>query len=157
MIEKTPRLPTTKEFLRGIRNAATILAISFTLTNCSSPEEKYEKQLQKVQELEYALQQQERNYHSVASQWEIQDGLRKEWADPSINQEIWYSIDRAKDQDKEIYETKKELAKAQRKLAKMKEEIEFREARRVAEHSETLNPNKYEYIPEEFKRSRKAK
>jgi hypothetical protein len=48
-----------------------------TLTNCASPEEKYERQVQKVQELEYKLMQQQKNYHDVATQWAIQEDLKK--------------------------------------------------------------------------------
>jgi hypothetical protein len=38
----------------------------------------------------------------------------------------------------------------------MKEEMDFRN-RAISEYSEKPKPHKYDYIPEEFKRSREAK
>lgn len=156
MIEKAPNQPLSKRLFKWFRNIATALAISLTLTNCASPEEKYERQVQKVQELEYKLMQQQKNYHDVATQWAIQEDLKKNWADQTINQEIWYSIERTHDQDQEIFDTKEDLAEAQRELATMKEEMDFRN-RAISEYSEKPNPHKYDYIPEEFKRSKEAK
>lgn len=157
MVEKGPNKPRSEKLIRWIRDTATIFAISLVLTNCtSSPEERYQRQQQKVQDLEYRLKQLQENYYNVSTQWEIQENLKKNWADPTINQEIWYSIQRTKDQDKEISKTKEKLAIAQRDLARMKEEIDFRNSRTTVEHSEKPNPHKYDYIPKEFERNRAA-
>lgn len=157
MIEKIKEFVSKENTPQRARNAGIIASICLALTACSSKEEQYQAQLQKVQELEYALKQQSDDYHDVSTQWEIQENLKKEWADKTINQEIWYSINRTRNQDKEIAKKKEELSKAQKKLAKMKEDIDFEEAKRFAERSDVPNPDKYNYIKEEFERAEKAK
>ena len=135
-----------------IRNTAIIATIALTLSSCSSKEESYQKQVKEVQQLEYELKQQAENYRYVATQQNIQQDLKEEWADATINQEIWYSLDRAEKQDENIAKTKKKLSEAQAKLARMKEKMQ------EVDQSERLNSrlktDKYDYIPEEFKRSR---
>jgi len=150
--EWTPSMNIISKWIRY----ATVGASIFIILSCSSNEEKYQKQLEKVQELEYKLKQQAENYHDISTQWKIQEDLKKEWADKTINQEIWYSIDRTRDQDKEISETKEELAKAQKKLAEMKEDLNYTRAKDQSKYNDIPNPDKYNYIPEEFKRGRKS-
>lgn len=139
---------------KKFHNTVLVLLLSAALWGCSTPAEKIQKQQEEVARLEYKLKQQSKNYHNVARQQNIQIDLREEWADPTINQEIWYATDRANDYDKEIEKTKKKLAKAQEKLAKLREEYNV-----VASPSNSncskLNPNKYDYIPEEFNRASK--
>ena len=89
MREASSNLLSTKKLTKWIRDTATIFAIGLALSSCSTPQEKYEEQLQKVQELEHSLKQQAENYHRVAVQENIQQDLKDEWADATINQEIW--------------------------------------------------------------------
>lgn len=142
-------------------DAIIIGAIALILSSCWSKEENYQKQLQKVQELEYKLKQQSENYRQVSLQQNIQQDLKQWWADPTINQEIWYSLDRAEDQDEKIAKTKKALSKAQKKLAEMSEDLandrqesKTNEQRQTERLNTRLNPGKYGYIDEEYKRSR---
>ena len=157
MREASSNLLSTKKLTKWIRDTATIFAIGLALSSCSTPQEKYEEQLQKVQELEHSLKQQAENYHRVAVQENIQQDLKDEWADATINQEIWYSLDRANDQDKNIAKTKEKLSKAQRELARMQEEMQNIEQINEERLNQRLKTDKYDYIPEEFKRSRGAK
>lgn len=152
MRETTPNLSVTEKSIKRIRNTLAIATV-LTLTNCSTPEEKYEKQLQKVQQLEYKLKQLQKNYYDVSTQREIQEDLKKNWADSSIDQEIWYSIERTEEQEKKIEETKEDLAEAQKKLASMKEEAEIS---RIKASTKKPDPHKYDYIPKEFERSRES-
>ena len=152
MIENIKKSPLMHKFSQWIRNAATVASICLILWSCSSNEEKYQAQIEKVQQLEYKLKQQKNNYRDVSTQRKIQEDLKKEWADPTINQEIWYSIDWVRDQDKEIEKTKKELADAQKKLAKMKEDLDIKTTNRWVEYTDVPNPHKYDYISEEFER-----
>lgn len=156
MVESIRKSPFINGISKWIRNAATIASICLALTSCSTKEEQYQAQLEKVQELEYTLKQQAKNYHDVSTQWEIQENLKKEWADQTINQEIWYSVERTRDQDREIAETKEELAKAQKKLAKMEEELAHERASKQVEYKDVPNPNKYDYIIEEFERTARS-
>jgi hypothetical protein len=48
------------------------------LSSCSSKEEKFQKQVEKVQQLEYELKQQAENYRYVATQQNIQQDLKDE-------------------------------------------------------------------------------
>ena len=148
-MEKISILKLDKKTLEKLRNSAIIATIALILSGCSTKEEKLQKQIAEVQRLEYALKQQAENYRQVADQQNIQQDLKDEWADPTINQEIWYSLDRASAQDKKIAKTKKKLQKAQKKLAKMKEDIN-----NVTSTDERLNTSKYDYIPQEFERSK---
>lgn len=157
MIENIKKSPLINKFSKWIRNAATIASICLILGSCSSNEEKYQALREKVQQLEHTLKQQTKNYHEVSTQRQIQENLKKEWADPTINQEIWYSIERTRDQDKEIAETKEKLAKAQRELAKMEEEINYAKAEKQVEYTDVPKPDKYKYILEEFERTEKAR
>lgn len=147
--------------LKNFYNTIITAAIALALSGCLSKEEKYQKQLQKVQELEYKLDQQAENYNQVWLQQNIQQDLKQWWADPTINQEIWYALDRAEDQDEKIAKTKKKLSKAQRKLAEMSEDMashrqeqEINKQREKERLNTRLNSNKYDYIKEEYKRSR---
>ena len=132
---------------------ATTVALCLTLGACSSPAEKIQKQKEIVAELTHKLEQQSKNYHEVARQQNIQIDLRDEWADATINQEIWYATDRGNDYDKKIAKTKKKLAKAQEKLDKLEEEYNITTT--STPNYGKLNPIKYDYIPEEYKRSQK--
>lgn len=156
MIEKFKEFFSKQNTPERARNAGIIASICLALTACSSKEEQYQAQLEKVQQLEYTLKQQTKNYHDVSTQRKIQEDLKKEWADPTINQEIWYSIDRTRDQDKEISKTKEKLAKAQRKLAEMEEELNYAKAKKQAEYTDVPKPDKYKYVMEEFERSEGA-
>ncbi len=155
-MEKINTLPTWK-FSKRIRNTAIITTLGLALSSCSSKEEKFQKQVEKVQQLEYELKQQAENYHYVATQQNIQQDLKDEWADPTINQEIWYSLDRAEDQDEKIARTKEKLSEAQRELARMKEEMQDTREINNERLKRRLKTDKYDYIPEEFKRSRNTK
>ena len=153
MIENSPNLLSTKKLTKWIRDTATIFAIGLALSSCSTPQEKYQKQVEKVQQLEYELKQQAENYRYVATQQNIQQDLKDEWADATINQEIWSSLNRAENQDKEIAKNKDKLSEAQAKLARMKEEMyEIDQTERL---NSRLKTDKYDYIPEEYARSRK--
>lgn len=138
---------------RYLLKLAATVAICATLGSCSTSTEKIQKQEERVAELTYELEQQAKNYHEVARQQNIQIDLRNEWADATINQEIGYSTDRGNDYDKKIAKTKKKLAKAQKKLAKLKEEYNVTTTSNP--NYDKLNPTKYDYIPEEYERSKK--
>ncbi len=157
MVEKIPNQPRSKKLVRWVRDAATVFGISLALISCDeTTQDLYQRQLEKVQQLEHKLLKQRENYYNVSRQWEIQEDLKKNWADPTINQEIWYAIQLTEDQDQEIERTKKELEEAQRELARMKEEIDFVGSKNTVEYNKKPNPDKYDYILEEFKRSREA-
>lgn len=146
MEKKTNTLPKLeKRNLKKMRDGAIMAMIALVLGGCSTKEEKLQKQINKVQRLEYALKQQSENYRQVAEQQNIQQDLKDGWADPTINQEIWYSLDWAETQDGKIYETKKKLGKAQKKLAKMREDWYG-----TTSSGGKLNPEKYGYIPKEY-------
>jgi hypothetical protein len=67
------------------------------------------------------LQKQAENYRIVAGEQNIQQDLKEEGADLSINQEIGYALNYADDQDVAIAKTKRKLNRAQRRLARMQE------------------------------------
>lgn len=135
-----------------------ILALCATLTWCQTKEQKIERQARKVAELEYMLQKQSENYHRVYIQENVQQDLKQEWADPTINQEINYSLNWAADQDVAIARTKQRLNRAQRKLARMQEQWWWAhyDQQSNEERLNTRLEDKYDYIKEEFERSREA-
>jgi len=149
--------PFTWNFSKKIRDATILVTIALTLSGCWSKEENFENQVKKVQQLEYELKQQAENYRYVATQQNIQQDLRDEWADATINQEIWYSLDRAEEQDEKIAETKEKLNEAQKELARMKEEMRDIRQTNSDRLKTRLKIDKYDYIPAEFERSRNAK
>lgn len=158
------RINTSIEWKKSnkLHNIAIIAAMILALSSCTSKEEQYEKQLQKVYELEneiHGLQnkltEQANNYEMVSIDENLQQDLKRNWADPSINQEIWYALDRASERDKEIAETKEDLGEAQSKLAKAKEKLamlkwELENDRQIQSKKldTRLNPDKYDYIKE---------
>ena len=145
-MEKKVNTSTNTGVLEKMRNAAIVATIALILSGCSTKEEKLQKQIAEVQRLEYALKQQSKNYHKVAEQQNIQQDLKNKWADLTINQEIWYSLEWAIKQDKKIKKTKKKLGNAQKKVAKMKEKWYGI----TSTNSGKLNPKKYDYIPKEY-------
>lgn len=163
------RINTSIEWKKSnkLHNIAIIAAMILTLSSCTSKEEQYEKQLQKVYELENEvnglrnkLAEQANNYEMVSIDENLQQDLKRNWADASINQEIWDALDRASEQDKEIAETKKDLGDAQSKLAKARENLamlewELENDRQIqSKRLDTrLNPDKYGYIEKETKRN----
>ena len=146
------------KFTKWIRDASMILALCATLTWCQPKEARIERQTRKVAELEYMLQKQSENYHRVYIQENIQQDLKEEWADLTINQEIDYSLNWAADQDVAISRTKRRLNRAQRKLARMQEKWWWAayDKKSNEERLNTRLDDKYNYIPEEFERSREA-
>ena len=143
---------------KWIRDTGMILALCATLTWCQPKETRIERQTRRVAELEYMLQKQSENYHRVYIQENIQQDLKEEWADLTINQEIDYSLNWAADQDVAISKTKRRLNRAQRKLARMQEKWWWAIHDKKS-NEERLNirlDDKYDYIPEEFERSRDA-
>lgn len=155
MTEKLQNLSLWQKVSRTLKSSATIATICLTLTGCLSDQEKLQRQTDKVKQLERELIQQSENYGIVATQENIQQDLKDEWADLSINEDIWYSHEYADDQEIKIAKTKKKLNKEQRKLARMWEKS-WKPSNTVNFDEERLNPGKYEYIPEEFRRSREA-
>lgn len=147
----------TWNFSKKIRDVAVLATIALTLSGCWSKEENFEKQVKKVQQLEYELKQQAENYRYVATQQNIQQDLKEWWADATINKEIWYSLDRAEEQDEKIAKTKEKLSEAQKELARMKEEMGNTEQINDNKLKKRLRIDKYDYIPKEFKRSGKSK
>ncbi len=156
MAEKLQNLSLWQKASRALKSGATIATICLTLTGCLSDQEKLQRQTDRVKQLEHELIQQSKNYNMVASQENIQQDLKDEWADLTINEEIWYSHEWADDQEVQIAKTKKKLNKEQRKLARMREKSWKPNSTTVNFNEERLNPEKYEYIPEEFRRSREA-
>ena len=167
-VSSAPSSNPRKEGKNSFSRLAIIFAIALTLSGCSNPQKEYKKCSKEVTELTALYEQQAQNYEEVATQENIQQDLKNEWADPTINQDIWYSHDRANDQDKNIAETKKQLSKAQRNLAKAKEDLAKAEAVKKKEEAEReaskkesnkqkLNPHKYDYVKEELKRGREVK
>lgn len=155
MIEKLQNSTLKQKASRTFRNSAAVVAICLALAWCQSPEEKLQRQTDKVKQLERELIQQSENYGIVATQENIQQDLKDEGADLSINQEIWYSHEWADDQEIKIAKTKKKLSKEQKKLATMREKS-WKPSNAINFDEKRLNPEKYEYIPEEFRRSREA-
>ena len=149
----------TNKFTKWIRNASMILALCAVLAWCESMETRIEKQTRRVAELEYMLQKQAENYHRVAIQENIQQDLKEEGADHSINQEIGYALNYADDQDVAIAKTKRKLNREQRKLARMIERswwVVYDQKSNEERLNHRLKTEKYDYIPEEYKRSREA-
>jgi len=158
-----------KEISKSSQSKAIIAAVLFslgvTLTGCDSPwgcspTERIQRQQNRVEQLTHELIQESENYKEVARQQNIQIDIREEWADATINQEIWYATDRAKDYDKKIAKTKKKLARAQRRLDRLEEKHGVSSSPTTNSSSSNigrLNSQKYEYIPEEFKRSKASK
>ena len=130
----------------------TILAISLALGWCSSPQEKIHKLESEIAALEHTLITESKHYDDVTRQQNIQIDLREEWADPSINQEIGYATERAQSYDSKIEKTKKKLAKKQRKLNNLQEKYSIEVTWNSMQWR--LKPGKYEYIIEEYNRSR---
>lgn len=151
MAERLQNLSLWQKASRALKSSATIATICLTLTGCLSDQERLQRQTEKVKQLERELIQQSENYNIVATQENIQQDLKDEWADLTINQEIWYSHEWADDQEIQIAKTKKKLNEEQRKLARMREKS-WKPSNTVNFDEERLNPGKYEYIPEEFKR-----
>ena len=163
------RINTSIEWKKSnkLHNIAIIAAMILTLSSCTSKEEQYERQLQKVYELENEvnglrnkLDEQRNNYEMVSIDENLQQDLKKNWADPSINQEISDAHDRASEQDKKITETKKDIGDAQSKLGKAREKLamlewELENDRQIqSKRLDTrLNPDKYDYIEKETKRN----
>jgi len=144
--------------------AAVLFSLGVTLTGCDSPfwcspTEKIQKQQNRVEQLTHQLLQESENYEEVVRQQNIQIDIREEWADATINQEIWYATDRAKDYDWKIGRTKRKLARAQRKLDRLEERygISWSTTSSSSSQIERLNAQKYKYIPEEFRRSKASK
>lgn len=152
--------PTSKAII-----AAVLFSLGVTLTGCDSPwgcspTEKIQRQQNRVEQLTHELIQESENYKEVARQQNIQIDIREEWADATINQEIWYATDWAKDYDGRIAKTKKKLARAQRRLDRLEEKYGVSSSSTTNSSSSNigrLNSQKYEYIPEEFKRSKASK
>lgn len=130
----------------------TIVAISLALSSCSTPQERIQKLEAEVAALEHTLLTKSEHYSDLATQQNIQIDLREEWADPTINQEIGYATERAQNYDSTIAKTKKKLAKKQKKLNELKEKYVVSTTQSTQQ--ERLNPTKYNYIPEEYRRSR---
>jgi hypothetical protein len=144
--------------------AAALLYLSVALSGCDypfwwSPTERIQRQQNKVEQLTYQLLQEQENYNEVARQQNIQVDIRDEWADATINQEIWYATDRAKDYDWRIAKTKRKLARAQKRLNRLEEKYWISSSTTNSSSSKIgkLNPKKYDYIPEEFNRSKASK
>ncbi len=155
MTEKLQNPTLNQKVSRTFRNSAAIVAICLALAWCQSPEEKLQKQAEKVKQLERELIQQSENYSYVATQENIQQDLKDEWADLTINQEIWYSHEWADEQDVKIENTKKKLYEEQKKLATMLENS-WKPSNTANFNEERLNSKKYKYVSEEFWRSREA-
>ena len=142
--------------------AAALLYLGVALSGCDcpfwrSPTERIQRQQNKVEQLTYQLLQEQENYNEVARQQNIQVDIRDEWADATINQEIWYATDRAEDYDWKIAKTKKKLARAQKRLNRLEEKHGVSPSSTRSSSSSNigkLNPKKYDYIPEEYRRSR---
>lgn len=158
-----------KEISKSSQSKAIIAAVLFSLgttfTGCDSPwgcspTEKIQRQQNRVEQLTHQLLKESENYEEVARQQNIQIDIREEWADATINQEIWYATDWAKDYDAKIAKTKKKLARAQRRLDRLEEKYGVSSSSTTNSSSSNigrLNAKKYEYIPEEFKRSKASK
>lgn len=139
---------------------AVLFSLGVTLSWCYSPTERIQRQQNRVEQLTHELLKESENYWEVARQQNIQIDIREEWADATINQEIWYATDWAQDYDKKIARTKRKLARAQKRYATLQEK--YGSTYSATPNSSTynvgrLNAKKYEYIPEEFKRSKASK
>ena len=143
----------TGKWIKHSRLVPFFVALSLTLGACSTPAEKIQHQRDKVNRLEQLLIQQSKNYHEVAKQQNIQIDLREEWADQTINQEIGYATEWALDYDEKIKKTKEKLAKEQRELDEMEEKYGIPTNSSTPIHWR-LKQTKYDYIPEEYNRSR---
>lgn len=145
--------------------ATVLFSLGVTLTGCDSPfwcspTEKIQRQQNRVEQLTGQLLQESENYKEVARQQNIQIDIKEEWADATINQEIWYATDWAKDYDARIASTKRKLARAQRRLNRLEEKYGTSSSSTTSSSSSNigrLNSQKYDYIPEEFNRSKASK
>lgn len=149
-----------------LRNVAIIATMFLALTSCTSKEKQYENQLQKVHKLENKVNglqsrliEQSNNYEMVSIDENIQQDLKRDWADASINQEIWDALNRASEQDERIAKTKEELANTQTDLFEAREKLatlewELKNYRHTQEKRQDtrLNPGKYGYIEKELKK-----
>ena len=150
-----------------LRNVAIIATMFLALSSCTSKEKQYENQLEKVHKLENKVNwlqnkliEQSNNYEMVSIDENIQQDLKRDWADVSINQEIWDALDRASEQDERIAETKEELAEAQADLIEAREKLaelwwELKNDTQTQNErlNTRLNPEKFGYIEEEFEKS----
>ena len=153
-----------REISKSSQSKAIITAVLFsllvTLDWCYSPTERIQRQQNRVEQLTGQLLQESENYKEVARQQNIQIDIKEEGADATINQEIWYATDYAKDYDAKIASTKRKLARAQRRLNRLEEKYWTSSSSTTSSSSSNvgrLNSNKYDYIPEEFRRSKASK
>lgn len=145
--------------------AAVLLSLNVALAGCESPfwvspTEKIQRQQNRVEQLTQELLKESENYKEVARQQNIQIDIKEEWADATINQEIWYATDRAKDYDWRIAKTKRKLARAQKRLNRLEEKYGVSSSQTTNSSNSNigrLNSQKYDYIPEEFNRSKASK
>jgi len=152
-MRKTIDTPDSNSTNKTFRNLAICAAIWMALTSCWSRESKINSQQKKIAQLEYKLQKQADNYHKVYIQENIQQDLKAQWADNSINQEIGYALNYADKQDKKIARTKRRLNKAQKRLSHMQERWWVSDSSKFnPDELNTRLTDKYDYISEEFER-----
>ena len=152
-MRKTIDTPDSNSTNKTFRNFAICAAIWMALTSCWSRESKINSQQKKITQLEYKLQKQAENYHKVYIQENIQQDLKAQWADNSINQEIGYALNYADKQDKKIARTKRRLNKAQKRLSHMQERWWVSDSPKFnPDELNTRLTDKYDYISEEFER-----
>ena len=138
----------------------TIIALAWCLW-LSSCDAIIDHQAGRVAKLRRTLEKQWQNYDIIAGQQNIQQDLKQEWADPTINQEIWYALDWADNQDGKIARTKRRLRRAQKNLMWMQEHrwnkkwstIMWDDAVEEQRLNSRLPRWKYDYIDEEYRRS----
>ena len=85
--------------------------------------------------------------------------MKEEGAHHSINQEIGYALNYADDQDVAIAKTKRRLSREQKRLARMLERwwwVIYDNESKERRSNTRMDEHKYDYIPEEYRRSREA-
>lgn len=135
-----------EQWLRNwLKIKATTMALLLTLTGCGKIEELRIKHLeQKVKRLEATLEMQADNYGSIADQHNVQLNIREEWADETINQDIFLSWELGLHKDDDISETTTEYRAAKKKLMELKEK-QGKWSPNYTDPAWKMNPKKYEY------------
>lgn len=144
---------------RRLPICALLAALTIT-TSCWFEQTAIDLQNKQLKHLENKLKKQADHYKTVAIQQNIQQDLKEEWADLTINQEIGYAINWADKQDTKISKTKKQIKRAQTRLFNMEENLwqsHNEEDTENIEYNERLNTEKYDYIDKQYKRAWKAK
>lgn len=139
-------------FKRKVEILAVSTALAFILSGCDNIRQRRINRLEnKIERLEWTQELQADDYSDISDQHNIQLDLKDEWANPAIDQDIYLSWSLGTKKDKDIEKTTAEYREAKERLMRLRE----KQGKRDHDYTDPawrMNPDKYWYKKEQFKR-----